>query len=463
MKRLELLIAGMAVSGALLMGVSPAEARQFPPGTGQTVTRDTLMIDLAEARRRALAENPAHLADQQELDLARARTAGARVWGANPELEFLTPGVREHVGVGEFELSLSQEVEIAGQRGLRIAAARSGEAGAAAFVADATRRMLAEVSDVWYVALAAYQRLAVVQEIARLNDDLVRATRIQMAEGQISVLDSNLAEIEAGRARAAVFAMEREHGTAMIELAKLLGLPPEQPIRLSDDLTDNPSAAVLDVDSLVAIAIGRRPDLAARSRELEQAESLGRLSRREAVPNPRFQVFIERKELEILAGGNGGDPAAPRQGALLQEPRFGVGVSVPVPLFQRNQGTIAESGARVDQARFARQAAEATVRADVVNAWQALRTASHEHRIFEEQVLEPARTNQRLLDTAFNAGKVGLPTLILLRNQLLDAELGHWDAWLAEHRAQNALDAATAELSGAAVSDSSLVAPRRVP
>jgi outer membrane protein TolC len=61
--------------------------------------------------------------------------------------------------------------------------------------------------------------------------------------------------------------------------------------------------------------------------------------------------------------------------------------------------------------------------------------------------LQPARANQDLLETAYRAGKVNLSTLLLLRNQLLDAELGYWDAWLARRTALIALQAATATLA----------------
>jgi outer membrane protein TolC len=76
-------------------------------------------------------------------------------------------------------------------------------------------------------------------------------------------------------------------------------------------------------------------------------------------------------------------------------------------------------------------------------------------------VLQPARENQQLLEKAFRAGKVGLPTLVLLRNQLLDAELGYVDAILAQRRALVALQAATASL---APTDLELPAPStRIP
>ncbi len=50
-----------------------------------------------------------------------------------------------------------------------------------------------------------------------------------------------------------------------------------------------------------------------------------------------------------------------------------------------------------------------------------------------------------LLDEAFRSGKVDLPTLLLIRNQLLDAELAYWDSWLQFRAELIRLDAATAK------------------
>jgi outer membrane protein, heavy metal efflux system len=187
----------------------------------------------------------------------------------------------------------------------------------------------------------------------------------------------------------------------------------------------------------------RRPDLTARSRETAQQEALAQAARREAIPNVRVGVFVEREERFTLSGAAG----APIVDAGFDSPRLGIGVSVPLPLFQRNQGVVDEHLAEAERARLSHQAVELAIRTEVMDAYQAFLATSEEHRFFEEDVLQPARANQRLLETALREGKVGLPTLLLLRNQLLDAELSHWDSWLEERLALVALGAATATLS----------------
>ncbi len=441
MQRYRLLVACLLlVLPSLPHGAGATSAQATSLGRLGEASGDTLIITLSEAQRRALSRNPDLLAERREIEIARGQMTQARALAPNPELELRAPGAGSSGAVGEFEVALSQEIEVAGQRGLRVRAAGYRLQRSEAAVEDAVRRTLADAGHAFFGALAAQERLVVVAELHDLGRRLLEVTRIQAREGEISVIDANLAEIEAGRARARMLAAEREALSARLELQRLIGIPPEQGIRLATDPADLPEPTTLDPDSLVSLALARRPDLTAYARAVDQYDALAGLARREAIPNPRISLFVERE------GRFSNTPGVGVPGTPLESPRVGVGVSLPLPLFQRNQGVAAEYRARADQARSHREAAELTVRAEVTAALEAYRSAGEEVRVLEEQVLLPARENQRLLDVAFQEGKVPLPTLLLLRNQLLDAELGYWDAWLAARRSLVDLQSVTATL-----------------
>ncbi len=444
------LVSGVLAALCTLPRTGVAQDPAFPPRT-ELPSGDTLTLSLADAQRLALERNPAFLAERQEAEIARGGLRQARVYNFNPELAFEAPGATTGIGMGEYEASLTQEIAWAGQRGLRIRAARLGLDRAESGVRNAARQTLAEVSDAYYTALTAQRRLAVTQEVAGLNQRLLDATRIQLREGEISVLEANLAEIEVGRARARVLTAEREATSARLELQRLTGIGPDQVVRVDEKVPDVPPLSTLDADSLVALALVRRPDLAARSRAVEQSRALTSLARREAIPNLRIGVLVEREAIGATPG-----LAGPLETTAYESPRIGLAVSLPVPLWNRNQGLIAERQGLAEQATLARQATELEVRTQVADALRAYRTATEEIRIFAEDVLEPARQNQDLLGTAYRAGKIDLATLLLLRNQLLDAEFGYWDAWLAERRALVELQAATATLGSDILSSDTL-------
>lgn len=439
-------LAGLATC-ALVAGTlaaKPIDAQAAPPALSAG-KRDTLALSLADMQRLVLRQNLGLLADRQETAIARGGMRQARALRFNPDLALQSTGKRAASG-GPFELTLTQEIEWAGQRGLRIGAADQRLSHAAAVVQNAGRLTLAEASVGFFRAVAAERRLAVTRDAFALNERLLAAVRIQLREGEISTLEANLAEIEFGRARGRVLAAQRAATSSTLEVKQLAGLGPDTPIVLSD----SPSVvageliisgtAGLQEDSLIAVALARRPDLAASDLATREAKTLVSLARREAFPNLRLGAAAERVQ------GEGGV-------------RIGPAVGLSLPLFNRNQGGVAQRRALEERALLDRRATELRVRTEVVNAARAYRAATEEAAVFESSVLRPAHENAELLETAFRAGKVSLPTLLLLRNQLLDAELGYWDAWLAQREAYVQLDAATGALALPAADPSDRIFP----
>lgn len=407
------------VATALLALLAPLGAARAQAAS------DTVTLTLPEVQRLATRQNPVYLAERQEAAIARGEQRQARLPRFNPEVSVESPGIAGG-SVGEFESSVMQEIEWAGQRGLRSRAAGIGVTRARATVQNAARLAVADASLAFYRTMAARRRLDLAQRMLTLNERLVTAVRIQANEGEISVLEANLAELESGRARARVLAARRAASSAELELKRLVGLPSDQPVRIADSasLPMAPAARTLVEDSLVAGALARRADVAARTAAAQEFAARADLARREAIPNVRAGVLARRDD------GDGGA-------------RIGVGLGIGLPVLNRNQGEIAAREAQARQATYEARAAELRVRAEVADAVRAYRAASEETEVFESSVLEPAQRNGELLETAFRAGKIALPTLLLLRNQLLDAQEGYWNAWLAQREALVGLEAAT--------------------
>lgn len=425
------------------------------PAGAQVPTRatatDTLTLSLADVRRLVVSQNPSLLATRQETAISGGELRQARVYRFNPDLSLQAAGANLGASGSPYQLTLVQEIEFAGQRGLRIGAARTGLTRASSVVQNEGRLTIADASIAFYRALAAERRLSVARDAFALTQRVLAAVRTQLAEGEISTLEANLAEIEAGRARGRVLAAQRTATTAELDLKLLIGVMPETPTRLMADYAIAPAAgvaptqrpvlttvasaflvrpdpALLDQDSLITLALAQRPDLKATTAEIRQLETLTALARREAFPNLRVGALVER-------GENRGSP------------QIGPALGLSLPFFNRNQGLVAQRQALTEQSRLDQRAIALRVRSEVTNAVRNYRTASEEAAVFSTSVLQPAQANAELLETAYRAGKIALPTLLLLRNQLLDAELGYWDAWLAQREALVQLDAATGALT----------------
>jgi cobalt-zinc-cadmium efflux system outer membrane protein len=255
-------------------------------------------------------------------------------------------------------------------------------------------------------------------------------------------LDYNLAVVELGRSRAVAMSARRERAQGDIELRRLVGVADQIPLQPIVDSSQHPApadsarviprdlvslvgqASALDVDTLTALALARRSDLTSSAAAIALSTAGVGLARREALPNILARVTSEAR--------------SDRPGRVA---RLGVGLTLPV--FNRNQGEIDARRAAVTQSTLMRNALITRVRAEVATAVMTYRSAAAEVEVLESTVLAPARQNRQLLETAYREGKVGLPVLLLIRNQVISAELEYWTAWLEEREAFAALAEAT--------------------
>ena len=426
------LIAGCALAGL------PLHAQEVTSASPTArSTRDTTRLTIEEARGVALRNNPDLSATRLEVDIARGLRRQAGILRFNPSADILASGASGTAS----DLSLGQELEVAGQRGVRRAVAQAGVSRATFSVANAERTTLVDVDRGFYRVVTADRRAELAQEVLALNERLALVASRQLREGEISKLDFNLSIIERGRARARAFAARREQQQSAIELRRLIGIPETVAVRAVFDSTvhrhtavDSAGAQRMDLSAfavradmttqdMIALALAQRPDLAERDAAIAQADADVTLARREALPN-----LIARVVSEQNASGTG------------RAIRPGVGLTIP--LFNRNQGEIDARRAFARQVALDRAATAARVRADVEAALRAYQAAAGAIEVLETTVLGPARENRRLLEFAYREGKVGLAVLLLIRNQVIDAEQEYWTAWLAEREAAAELRAA---------------------
>ena len=408
---------------ALLVVFTGSQARAQVP--------DSTRISLTEARSMALRANPELAAVRQDTAIARGLLRQSGTIRFNP-----TADVLAGTGSSGIEPSLSQEVELFGQRGARKAQARATFARAEGQIQSETRLTIGAVDRAFFRLSAASRRSSLADDVLSLNQRLTDVAARQLAAGEISRLDYNFAVVELGRSRARALATKREQSNAGLELGRLLGLTPATAIVPVIDTLDDRSPASglaesidyragplrISVDSLTALAFVRRGDLTAASASVREAQAATTVATREALPNLIGRVTSEQGE----------------SGRVIRP-----GIGVALPLFNRNQGEIQARRSQVVQTELSRQALTLRIHEEIHSAVASYESARNETEILATTVLEPARQNRQLLETAYREGKVGLPVLLLIRNQVVDAELEYWSAWLAQREALANLGEAT--------------------
>ena len=382
-------------------------------------------LTLHEALAQARDGNPDLLAARQELDIARGQLVRARYLNQfNPELggsaarrRFAdSPG-----GSTDFDVTLSQELEVAGQRGKRIEEAEKNLAKVAQQVKDRERLISAQVKDAFYRSLYLKRRLELFQKVETLNRRLrdIAASRFQA--GDVAKMEVNVAEVRLGQTRKDAIVAGRDYRNALQELERLLGLEPVGQLTPRGQLTILPQS--FQRDRLLQLALENRPDLQAAITEQQRVAAETALTRRLIAPNPTLQAFYRREE--------GGDTVA------------GGALSFPLPLFDRKQAELTQLAGRAGQARDERYSTELRVQQEVREALRSYEAAREEVAVFETSVLDRAAENFQLIETAYREGKIDLLQLVVVQNDLVNAQFSYVDSlenyWLARTALERAV------------------------
>jgi len=412
---------------ALVAGVLAAAPAL--PVRGEEPARMTL----AEALSLARENNPELLAARADVETARSQreTAGAL---PNPVLSYSTSkiptdGTPSDTIYGNDFYSRSYDtvvsagmlVEIGGKRSGRRASADAGIAGADARLADAERLLDASVVKAYVAAAVAARGAALSRESADSFDRSVAIAREREAAGDVSSADRAQVEIAAGRLRADAAQADLAAGNALRALAALLNRPTAS---LAEDL-DALAAAGDDAGAAPddGTVLAKRPDVLALDAAVRRADADLALQKAFRVPDPTLQVQYEREPPD-------------------QRNTFGFGVSLPLPVLNRNAGPIRAASVAAESAR--RDFARGRVRAaqDLAATRQALDVATaRAARIAGE--LAPKAASVR--DTIRYAWEEGGASLL----ELLEAERNANDLLLAAAAAQGDLASARADYRAA--------------
>ena len=392
--------------------------------SSQAETETPLRLTLTEALGRAFASSPVIRARRAEVQQAEAGLLGARTYPFNPELE-LSAGDRQGPGESSTDRSLgiSQEIEIGGKRRKRIAAASAALDAAQSSFERELRLLAASVEHAFAEAVRARELREIADADAELARQLLRFSVRRLEAGSGTQVELNLARSAAGQAERSLRLSESAEETVRNRLAELIGLPPDAGVGAVVGDQPMPDDQVPQLEELLAAAIQNRADLAALRHDTESAVRAVVLARSLKIPNLRLGAFYEEEE--------GTDEIK------------GIGFSVPLPLFDRNQGEVAEARAEVERLSAEGSAAELAVRREVADALAQYRSAREAALYLRDLVVGTLEENLVLLRKALDAGKIGASDVLVFRREFVEGQRQYVEALFEAQSAQIALDLAT--------------------
>jgi cobalt-zinc-cadmium efflux system outer membrane protein len=362
---------------------------------GAEPVRDTASIDLSTAIRLAL-DQPAARAALHEVQASAALVDQADRL-PNPELSYLREG--QDAGTRTTTVQLNQPIELGHKRRARVALAQQ-EAGLARIEAQARRQAIrADVIDAYHDVLIAGHRQALAQALTELAARTVDVAGKRVAAGKISPIDETRARLAAVDATTA-----RTQATAALTIArtKLGALIGRSNVALVDDSDRLPDAAsVATADASVAVRRARG-QLAARQARAD-------VERAARVPDVTVSIGTKRD-----------DQIGRRQAV--------VGVSIPLPLFNRNEDALRAALRRTDQAGDELAATQVETAAALTAARTRYEAARNDVLLLRRDVLPNAQTAYEQTLKGFEYGKFSFLDVLDAQRTWFQAQTRQWDS-----------------------------------
>ncbi|MDT8443447.1 MAG: TolC family protein [Desulfuromonadales bacterium] len=399
--------------GRELPVVAPEEPNPEP--TAATVTGE---LTLRQALSLALLHSPELTAISWEVRVKEAEALQAGLL-PNPELGI---EMENFAGVGEFSgtesaettVTLSQLIELGGKRDKRRAASAL-EGNLAGWDFEARRLdVLTATAKSFIAVLASQERLVQADELSALADRFFRTVSERVEAGKVSPVEQTRAQVPLSTAHVAKNRARLELEAARKELVALWG-----------DQTDTFERAVGSLESIASVPseeqlvylLEQNPDVARWKTEAQQRNARLALERAEAIP-----------DLTLFAGGRNIQETG--DNALV------AGISIPLPLFDRNQGGIAAARAARSKAREEGRAAYNQAVTSLATSYRDLSAAFLEARTLQDQILPAAGQSFEAAELGYREGKFGFLEVLDAQRTLFEVKGQYIEALAAYHQAR---------------------------
>lgn len=399
----------------LVLAASTIQPALAQPAAATSPVEPAGPLTLPAALDLAFRANPelAVAAGEVQAAEAAALQAGLR---PNPEFSALMEDTRD--ATRTTTLQFNQPIELGGKRAARMEAAEQGRQLAAADLAAKRAELSAEVTAAYFDLLIAQDRSRLAAESAELAQRATAAAARRVAAGKVSPVEETKARVAEAGVKVELTQAASDLRGARRRLAAFWGNPAPR-FSTAEGPAESPAAPPAYGE--LAARLDGAAALARASVEIERRRALVEVERARRVPDLTVSLGVKR------------DNAIDRDQAVL-------GVSLPIPLFDRNQGNLAEALARRDQARDERAALRIRLERDAAEAWERLESARAEAAALEGEVLPGARQSLDAATKGFELGKFGFLDVLDAQRTLFQARAQHLRALAAAYRARADLD-----------------------
>ncbi|MDT0136959.1 TolC family protein [Acidovorax sp. PRC11] len=401
----------MTFSGVVsAQGAAPQMLAAQPATISPPAAADPAPLTLSQAIAQALESNPEVAAATRQVQASEGQVLQGQA-RPNPELAYSLEDTRSQTRSQSWQINLP--IERGGKRDARTKAAQKAREQAQAELEEVKATLRANVVAAYFEALAARERLALAQDSVSLAKATTGNVSNRVAAGKVSPVEETKAKVAEAGVRVELAQAVSEERNAQTRLAALLGKAPASPLVLDGKAPSAPAVpAAQDLQALVSSS----PTLVRARLEVDRRRALTAVEQSKTVPDVTVSLGVKRSN------------ETQRNMALL-------GVSVPLPVFDRNQGNLLEALRLEDKARDELQAATLRVHSEIAQAREKAISVAAEIQALELEVLPGAKSAYDAAIVGFENGKFNFLEVLDAQRTYLAAKSQYLKAVAEAHRA----------------------------
>jgi len=314
-------------------------------------------------------------------------------------------------------LQINLPIEMGGKREARIDVSLRGRELASAELTQRQGEVRAAVIGAFFDVLSAQERIRLAQETLSLTQRVTDITGKRVIAGKISPVEETKARVAEAQVKVELSQAQGDLRISRQKLSTLWGNATPRFERVDGavaDLPDVPSVATLDR------RVAQSPSLRRTEVELQRRVALTRVEQSKRTPDPTISLGVKRA------------PESTNQILL--------GVSVPLPFFDGNQGNLLEALRREDKARDEITANRLRLQSEVLQARERLLTARAEVDALRNEVLPGALSAYEAAGKGFDAGKFSFLETLDAQRTLIQARVQYLRALAETHRAATEIE-----------------------
>ncbi len=412
-------------------------------------------IRAAEARQiqAALRPNPELSMEIEDIRLGSGADTQTRAgafdlspegWSAQVE-RGSESGAQSGFSEAQFTVALSQLIELGGKRARRMQLAERERDVSAWDYEVARADLLKEVAQAFVAVLAAQSRVELEHELVQLAEQVHKTVSERVNAGRVSPLEATRAQTALESVQIQAEGARRNLEALRAGLAALWG-DTEARFERAGGTLEKDVRGLPPLEELQA-RIAKSPDLSRWQAEVEKRESAILLERAQAAPDITAIAGFRATglpESDTRGYALGADGLSYSSGRSRPDRSWDkslvLGLSVPLPLFDRNQGAILEAGHLASQAGEQRRATEIAAHSRLKQSYESLSTAHATLSSLRERILPAATGTFDAINSAYRQGKFGYLDVLDSQRTLYEARQQYLEALTAYHTHVSAIE-----------------------